>query len=168
MDSTEPINSTLDDKFLAHSRLEKDKDQGYKNVVQQSIYEEKLANNGLYASIFIHVFVVLSTLLIILFKFNLVSIYKENNPDAETINFSLFQFNLKNVENQSNSYSYFCIEDKKEFFVGNSTEESYFECVLKESCVKRGLNTTLIREYFDFDCKGFFEFRNIGIIVRFV
>ena len=79
MESTEPINSTLEEKFMAHSRLEKDKDQGYRNVVQQSIYEEKLANNGLYASIFMHFFVILSTLVIIMFKTNLISIYHDND-----------------------------------------------------------------------------------------
>jgi hypothetical protein len=164
MESTEPINSTLEEKFMAHSRLEKDKDQGYRNVVQQSIYEEKLANNGLYASIFMHFFVILSTLVIILFKTNLISIYHDNDTEAETINFSLFQFSLQHLRNKSQSYSYFCIESTKEVLDDQNNTKSV--CIVSESCTAKGLNTTMIMELFEFDCNVFVEFKFLGIVVK--
>jgi hypothetical protein len=163
MESTEPINSTLEEKFMVHSRLEKDKDQAYRNVVQQSIYEEKIANNGLYASIFMHFLIVFSTVIIILFKTNLISVYRDNNTEAETINFSLFQFGLQHLRNKSMSYSLFCIEDNKEII--DDQNKTISVCLVKESCTAKGLNTTLIMDLFEFDCNVFLEFKFLGIIV---
>lgn len=162
MDTSEPINSTLFEEKLVsqNTRLEKDKDQGLKNVVQLSIYEEKLANNGLYASIFLHLFLIISTVSIVLFKMNLVSVYRENDPDQETMFFSLFHFNLNLPKNKI--YSYFCYsKEKKE----SHPDESI--CLVDESCLKRGLNNTLIEEYFELNCDHFIQFRLIGIIVKY-
>ena len=161
MDTSEPINSTLEDR-LVHQNTRLEKDQGLRNVVQQSIYEEKLANNGLYASIFLHFFLIISTVSIVLFKMSLISVYRENNPDQESMMFSLFNFNVNLFRNRT-SYSYFCYEKGVK-----ELEYDIMKCTINENCVKRGLNSTLIEETFELKCEHFLQFRIIGIVVNII
>lgn len=156
MDTSEPINSTFEDRLIhQNTRLEKDKDQVYKNVVIQSIYEEKLANNGLYASIFMHCFIILSTLLIIALKMGLVSAYTDNDKDDDILYFSLFNFDQLQGKHKM-SYSYFC------FYEDTPAGSNSTVCSV-DSC--QGLNDTYIAEVFDVNCDHFIQFRVIGIIV---
>ncbi len=165
MDASEGINSTNEERFL--SRMEKDKDQAYRNVVQQSIYEEKLANNGLFASVFIHIFIILSTISIILFKTNLITVGQDDGNSSEAINFSLFHFNTQHFKNKSNSYSLLCIEATTKQ-IDPVTNDTYSQCILKDSCVQKGLNTTYIREVLEFDCDIFVDFKILGFIVIYL
>ena len=160
MDTSEPINSTTEDMIPnINTRLEKDRDQVIKNVVQQSIYEEKMANNGLYASVFLHIFLILATVVIIVFEMELVSVYSSNNPDYGSINFSVFHFNVK-FDNDKTSYSYKCFEMKDYDEVAQTTM-----CNIRDNCRQRGLNETITFGFFDLNCDYFIQFRTIGIIV---
>jgi hypothetical protein len=160
MDSSEPINSITDDRILhINTRLEKDRDQVIKNVVQQSIYEEKMANNGLYASVFLHIFLILATVVIIVFDMELVSVYHSNNPDYGSMNFSVFHFNAK-LNKDKSSYSYFCFE------MGDYDKElQTTSCTIRDNCRQRGLNETLSFAFFELDCDHFIQIRTIGLIV---
>lgn len=163
MDTTEAINSTFEDRLIhQNTRMEKEKDQGIRNVVQQSIYEEKLANNGLYASVLIHFFIILSTLGIIVLNVNLIVVFRENNPDEDSLAFSLLNFDLNIISKNAKTYSYFCFGKE----VSETNDETI--CTMREDCVKRGLNATQIKTWFDLNCEHFIELRNIGIIVNLI
>jgi len=167
MDISEGINTSDFDERLVHqnTRLEKERDQGIKNVVQQSIYEEKLGNNGLYASIFMHSFIIVVILFIISLKMNLIVTNKDNNPDMESLKFSFLEFETRNSnldKRNKQTYSYFCF-NKNLTQVGNGTVEI---CSIDYSCEEKGLNYTIIKNYFMLECEQFVEFRNLGIIVR--
>jgi hypothetical protein len=160
MDSSEPINSITDDRILhINTRLEKDRDQVIKNVVQQSIYEEKMANNGLYASVFLHIFLILATVVIIVFDMELVSVYHNNNPDYGSLNFSVFHFNVK-INKDKSSFSYFCFE-----MDGYDEISQTNMCTIRDSCKQRGLDKTLSFTLFELNCDLFLQIRTIGVIV---
>lgn len=161
-------SETWDDRFFhQNSNLEKDKSAAIKNVVQQSRHEEQLANNGLYANIFIHGVIILSTLIMIFLKVKLIILYRNNSSLQEPrITFSLFDFNINMIENKT-SYSNFCIVDSDNTESGDQIGmDGYNEtCAVKRECVDLNLNITSVTNYFDIKCSHFKEMKIMGIIV---
>jgi hypothetical protein len=139
------------------SRVDKDRLSGVKNIIHQSIYEEKIANNGFYANIFIYLSIIAFSVMIIALKKKFLSIYtsaKENHSS-----FSMTDISLTHNLNKS-IYSLFCIskEDRQQ------GELTITKCKVDPSCEK--LNIDNVITTFDLKCENFITFRNIGILVR--
>jgi hypothetical protein len=166
LDSSDAINSdTLDDRMLhQETRIEKEGKYAVKNVVAQSIYEEKLANNGLYANIFMHSCVVLLAVIILVLKVRLIILYHNDDREKEKLSLGLFGLTVNLLQNKT-SFSYFCIDDYEEISVPN-TNITYERCTADSKCVDAGLNITMVNDFFKIDCSQLVQLRTIGIVVR--
>ncbi len=143
---TNPPNNNI---RHTNTRLEKEIDQGFRNMIQENMYEDKLVNNSLLAVIFIQIFIIISFILLIMFKINLFAIYKNNDQKEELMTFSFLKFESETQEYYwYGSISERVIKDEK-------LNKTITVCENSEKSKEMGLNITRILEDFDIHCFDF-------------
>ncbi len=139
-----------------------DNTHGLINVLQQTQYEEGQANKGLKASIFMHSFVIISTLAIIVLDMTLADSYKRDNPYSMNIRFALLSFSLK-LGNHVQKFKYDCLHksDPEKFIDSIDTM-----CTISEKCLNENIGMYLDVDDYGMTCDDFSEYSIIGLIVR--
>jgi hypothetical protein len=127
MAESNEFTSNLENR-LVEKNLEKDKSQAVRNVIQQSIYEERMANNGLKISVLFHMIVIISLQSIIWFKINLIEL---NINDYKSFKLNLINFNYIEGTN-SNTIDYNCV-----------IQENHNFSIKKDCDINNSLNSLL-------------------------
>jgi len=156
-DTTEMNFSSLENR-LVEKNLEKDKSLAIKNVIQQSINEERIANNGLLINLVLHLAIVLLTSIIIWGKLNLVITYENGGVQKNRLRLNVIDFSFFNVTDSSISeFDYDCISKV-------NINDTYGVCHVDNSC--NGLKEIMIL-FRDNICDDFIFLKYFGIIVKF-
>lgn len=163
MDNSDAINCTENEDRIMHfnTYIEKDKSQRIKKAVQQNFYEEKNADNGLKFSVLLHIFVILSTVTIIVLDLKLLTAFNNENKFSN-INFGLIKFNIRS-NNETTNYYYDCIQPNEKFY--ESSKNTI--CTIRKDCTKENKESTFDTSELELTCNNFKDFMILGIIVKF-
>jgi hypothetical protein len=129
MDMSDTINDISDqDERMQHhgTRVEKDKSAARRGVVMQTLLDEKIANNGLYTNLFLHLVIIIFTVCYI--SCGMVFLEVKNNDEKDYLHGSLISFTV-NYHEQKNTYRYECL--KVDFTENNSLRDFSVEELFK-------------------------------------
>jgi hypothetical protein len=149
-----------------------------RNIIQQRVYEDKLANSALYSNIFIHLAIIITVLVIIFLNVKFLTVYKERSRNPDRFSFSLLDFSLTYQKQKKIMMPYSCLipgeyKDETDFSQQNIRKESsshrHTNCTMRADCDQNF--AILLREEigpaFRLHCEHFIKLRRVGIAVRF-
>jgi hypothetical protein len=133
-DGFEFNTSNLENR-LVENNLEKDKSLAVRNVIQQSIYDERIANNGLKTTVFLHVVIIVFLQVLIWGK---ISILDLDKLERKFFLFNLIDFEYRKIDTQQ-KFDYSCVDAKDEACNFTCKDKDNFLTLLnKDECNEFG------------------------------
>ena len=154
-DTTDMNYSSLENR-LVEKNLQKDNSLAIKNAIQQSINEERIANNGLFLNLMIHLAIFVVSSIIIWGRLNLVINNQSHIINSNRLRFNLIDFSFyNNTDRSSIEFKYNCISKV-------NMNETY-ACYIDKTCMGLSEILLLFRENI---CDEIDYLKDFGIVVK--